>query len=257
VTSVSCASAGCAVGGYYTFHGGDQGSFVASERNGRWATAIRVPGPGALTAGEDGGVSSVSCGSAGNCVAGGGGNDQAFVVGERNGRWGAAIEIPGLAALDRNGNSGVFSVSCGSAGSCAAGGYYARRSTPKHHRGFVAVERNGRWGKAIPVPGLGALNKAGNAEVLMVSCASAGNCAAGGFYFDRPDHYQWFVVVERNGRWGTAIPVPGFRALNKRTDGVDISDYFSVSCSPAGTCAAGGYYIDASGGDQGFVTQAG
>jgi len=42
----------------------------------------------------------------------------------------------------------------------------------------------GSWGRAIEVPGLGALNK-GDAEVNSVSCASAGNCAAGGDYRDR------------------------------------------------------------------------
>ena len=97
---------------------------------------------------------------------------------ERNGRWGKAIEVPGLAALNTGGHAEVSSVSCGSAGSCAAGGYYRDR---RGQQGFVAVERNGRWGKAIEVPGLAALNKGGYAEVNSVSCASAGSCAAGGY----------------------------------------------------------------------------
>ncbi|MGO9501902.1 MAG: hypothetical protein ACLPUO_10065 [Streptosporangiaceae bacterium] len=264
VNSVSCASAGnCAVGGSYTFHGGEQGAFVASERNSRWAKAIAVPGLGALNKGEFAWVSSVSCASAGNCAAGGAygdrhGNDQGFVAAERNGRWGKAIEVPGLGALNKRGDAQVLSVSCGSAGSCAAGGIYDEQRDV-HGQGFVAVERNGRWGTAIRVPGLAALNKGGGVtQVLTVSCASAGNCAAGGYYFDRPDHHTWFVAVERNGRWGTAIEVPGLKALNKGTDGVDVSGSgFSVSCAPAGTCAAGGYYTDASGHVQGFVTQAG
>ncbi len=254
VNSVSCASAGnCAVGGYYTFHGGDQGAFVASVRNGRWAKAIAVPGLG------DAGVRSVSCASAGNCAAGGGysdrrGHEQGFVAVERNGRWGKAIEMPGLGTLNKRGDAWVGSVSCGSAGSCAAGGIYdAQRDV--HGQGFVAAERNGRWGTAIRVPGLAALNRGGGVtEVLTVSCASAGNCAAGGYYFDRPDHHTWFVAVERNGRWGTAIQVPGLKTLNKGTDGVDINGEISVSCVPAGACAAGGYYTDASDRGQGFVT---
>jgi len=116
----------------------------------------------------------VSCGSAGNCAAGGAyadgsGHEQAFVVGERNGTWGKAIEVPGSGALNAGGTAFVESLSCASAGNCAAGGAYGRFQV------FVASERNGRWGKAIRVPGLG-----GGAAVYSVSCGSAGNCAVGG-----------------------------------------------------------------------------
>jgi hypothetical protein len=267
VPSVSCASAGnCAAGGDYTFHGGDQGAFVASERNGRWVTAIAVPGVGALNTGQDAYVASVSCTSADNCTAVGGYTDRhdhgrGFAAAERNGRWDAAIPVPGPSALNKAQNAGVGEVSCSSSGSCAAGGDYVGRVVgPRSHglHGLVTVERNDRWGTAIPVPGLEALNKGrGITEVLTVSCASPGNCAAGGYYFDRPEHHTWFLTVERNGRWGTAIQVPGLKALDKGSDGVDVSSNdFSVFCTPAGTCAAGGQYTDASGHDQGFVTQA-
>jgi len=39
----------------------------------------------------------------------------------------------------------------------------------------VAVEKNGRWGRAIEVPGLGTLNAGRFADVISVSCGSAGN----------------------------------------------------------------------------------
>jgi len=75
----------------------------------------------------------------------------------------------------------------------------------------VVSERHGRWGTAIEVPGLGAMNK-GLAQVWSVSCASAGNCAAGGYYQGRGGNLgQGFVVSERHGRWGRAIEVPGLR----------------------------------------------
>jgi hypothetical protein len=47
-----------------------------------------------------------------------------------------------------------------------------------------------------------------------VSCGSAGNCAAGGYYFDRSHHLQVFVASQDHGVWGTAIEVPGLAALN-------------------------------------------
>ncbi len=94
--------------------------------------------------------------------------------------------MPGLGALNKGGDAEVVSVSCASAGNCAAGGYYSgSRNGYQPAQGFVAVERNGVWGRAIEVPGLGALNKGGDAKVSSVSCGSAGNCAAGGYYADR------------------------------------------------------------------------
>src|SRR5229473_3527763 len=98
----------------------------------------------------------------------------------RAGTWRTAIEVPGLGSLNKGGNAELISVSCGSAGNCAAGGSY--RDGSGHQQAFVVSERNGSWGRAIEVPGSGALNVGGIAQVNSVSCASAGNCAAGGFY---------------------------------------------------------------------------
>jgi len=228
---------------------------VADERHGHWGTAIKVPGLAALKGGQSD-VNSVSCASAGNCAAGGiylvrDGGWQGFMADERNGRWGRAIKVPGLAALNTGGYAEVGSVSCASAGSCAAGGYYTVGHG--HEQGFVAVERNGRWGTAIEVPGLKALNKGGYAGVASLSCASPRSCAAGGYYYDRSRHLQVFVASENNGVWGTAIQVPGLAALSKGRGAF----FSAVSCAPAGTCAAGGTYTDASGHAQGFVTQPG
>ncbi len=68
-------------------------------------------------------------------------------------------------------------------------------------------EIGGHWLKAIEVPGTAALNGGGNARVTWVSCASAGNCAAGGSYQDRSGHQQAFVVSQVNGRWRSARPL--------------------------------------------------
>ena len=188
----------------------------------------------------------VSCGSAGDCAAVGSYKDgrqnyQGFVATEQNGRWGKAIEVPGLGALNAGAAAiaDVTSVSCASADNCAAGGNYQDKS--ERTQGFVVSERNGRWGKATEVPGLDALSTGGNAGVDSVSCSHAGNCAAGGFYRDKSGNGQAFVVGERNGRWGKVIEVPGLATLNTG-QGAEID---SVSCSPAGNCAAGGTYMHA------------
>ncbi len=253
VSAVSCAERGyCLAGGSYADRTGHEQAFVAVAADGRWRRAIGVPGLAAL--GGSGAVSSVSCASAGSCTAIGlysdrGGLLQIFAVTQRHGRWGKAAEVPGLGALNPVGDQqysvGLSQVSCASAGSCSAGGFYTDKSG--NQQGFVADERDGRWGKVLPVPGLAALNKGGDAEVASVSCGAAGNCAAGGGYVTGGDMGQGFVAVERNGRWGKAIGVPGLAKLNAGFN----AEVASVSCMSAGNCAAVGTYGDPYG--AGFV----
>ena len=246
VFSVSCAAARhCTAGGFYKDGSAHTQAYVVSEASGRWGHAVEVPGTAALNSGGTAVVESVSCRAAGSCAAGGyykdgSGNRQAFVVGETNGSWGTAVEVPGTAALNSGGSAGVDSVSCAAAGACTAGGHY---SDGANYQAFVASETNGSWGTAVEVPGTSTLNTGGFAQVNSVSCAAAGNCAAGGFYSDSSDFAQAFVASETNGSWGTAVEVPGTAALNSS----GFAQVNSVSCAAAGNCAAGGFYSDGSG----------
>src|SRR5215471_14687547 len=112
------------------------------------------------------------------------------------GTWGRAQEVPGTAALNTGGSAETLTVSCGAAGNCSAGGCYAQGHTG---HAFVARETNGTWGAAQEVAA--ALNRGGGAQLDSVSCASAGNCSAGGFYMDSSQHSQAFVAGETNGTW--------------------------------------------------------
>jgi hypothetical protein len=175
-----------------------------------------------------------------------------FVVSERNGVWGRAIRVPGIRNLGK-GSAQLGSVSCASAGNCAAGGFFGSVQGETFYKGFVVNEKNGIWGRAIEVPGLGTLTTGRFARVASVSCAAPGNCAAGGLYEDRNLHNQGFVVSEKNGVWGRAIEMPGLAALNKGGN----AGVASVSCASPGTCVAGGSYAGRSGRYnrlQGFVT---
>ena len=111
-----------------------------------------------------------------------------------NGTWGKAKEVPGTAALNTGGNAGVYSLSCGAAGTCSAAGYYTESSHAQ--QAFVASQVNGTWGKAKEVPGTAALNTGNSAVVFSVSCAAAGSCSAGGLYTDSSNHQQAFVVSQ-------------------------------------------------------------
>src|SRR5215470_10682915 len=218
----------------------------ATTSGGTWGPAKTVAA--ALNTGGGAAINSLSCGSAGNCVAGGyysvssPGSQQAFVIKETNGTWGKATEV--AAALNTGGSARVNAVSCVAAGNCSAGGYYTGRSGA--HQAFVINETSGTWGIAKQVAA--ALNAGGYAETSSVSCASAGNCSAGGYYKDFSTHStQAFVVSATNGTWGPAKQVAA--ALNTgRAARIE-----SVSCGSAGNCSAGGFYAEVSQQEQAFV----
>jgi hypothetical protein len=248
--SVSCPSAGnCAVGGTYStlIKGHDHTRpFVDNETNGKWGRARQVPGMTALRVGPDSSVVSVSCASAGNCAVGGiyyegpfDNNREAFVASEADGTWGTAQAVSGFPG---NSDAELRSVSCGAVGDCSAGGGYYP-SGGGDVQAFVVDETGGTWGAAEEVPGTAALNLGGNAEVSSVSCTSAGNCSAGGYYKDGNGAQQAFVVTETGGTWGAAKEVPGTATL----DAGGSAQLVDVSCSAAGTCSAGGDYGSSSG----------
>jgi hypothetical protein len=238
---VSCASAGNCTAAW--------GTLVASERNGRWGKPAAVPGLAKLGTGAA--ITSVSCTSAVNCAAGGiyhpdSNSTEVFVASERGGRWAKAMKLPGFTKLNTEGLGRLSAVSCVSAGNCVAGGSY---SAPADFQGgsfqaFVASERNGRWGKAIEVPGIPAPSTsicepdsdacvAGT--VQSVSCSlGRKTCVAGGWY-NTPaiDGRAAFVTSYKNGHWSKVSQIPGLASP-------DSSQINSISCTPAGPCAAGG-----------------
>jgi hypothetical protein len=248
---VSCVSgAACSGGGYYTDASGDQQGYVASETNGAWGSAKKVPGLTALNTGGSAQVQYVSCASAGNCAAGGtyyagSAVSEPFAVTQSGGTWGKAEEIPGIGALNY-GQAGLNGLSCGSAGNCTAVGSY--QDSAGNIQAWLATEVNGTWGNAEEVPGTAALDSDGFAVTDAVSCASAGNCSAGGWY--TATHIAAFVVTETDGVWGNAKAVPGLAAI----DTSNYSQLWTISCGSAGNCSAGGFYWnDSEGGQEAFV----
>jgi hypothetical protein len=250
LTAASCAALLVAGAGLATA-GAAVGAQTAVPRV-NWGSAEEVPGLGALNVGGNAAVNVVSCWRPGDCAAGGsyadaGGHQQAFVVIEHNGAWGQAEEVPGTAALngDTSASSAqVSALSCAHSGYCTAAGDYDSAGTQQV---FVDSETKGRWGTAREVPGVGKLNVGGDASVYAVSCPSAGNCAAGGFY-QTPvpegtpigQDSQAFVVSQSRGRWAKAEEVPGMQAVSPPPFQVNFVG--AMSCRSAGNCTAAGVW---------------
>jgi hypothetical protein len=270
VGKVSCArTSACVAVGTYTDKNGNGQWFTASEHDGRWSTAAEVPYPALASAS----ISTVWCAAGGLCAAGGsytgpGGSTDAWVRAQVGGRWQPALEVPGLAALNTDGNgavtgSGVSTVACASAGNCAAGGYYLIGTTnPPTNQPFVVNETKGIWGKAEEVPSIETVSpdSFADANTTLMTCPSAGNCTAAGYYqASNPEFCEtvasnsvpWarpgapgqppppeytcsnsFLVNERNGTWGAV-------------HATEPNYMLQLTCPAAGDCVAVGSYEDA------------
>jgi hypothetical protein len=90
-----------------------------------------------------------------------------------------------------------------------------------------------------------------------VSCASAANCTALGFYTDSSDNYQPLLLNETNGTWATGVeaipPANAGPPPVRGSPGGVIVTVNALSCAPGGGCSAVGYYGDKSGHQQGLL----
>ena len=114
------------------------------------------------------------------------------------GRWRAAEPVPGSIALNTGEIAVTTSVSCARA-TCVAGGYYNTKSDQGLMLGYLAAEHGGTWSRAAQVPGLAALSNNESSQVIGVSCAPDGYCAAMGEYSGDPASEERMFETTRSG----------------------------------------------------------
>ena len=260
--SVSCASAGnCTAVGSYTDSSNNVQGLLLTETSGTWATGVEAALP-ANAAARGGALSSVSCASAGNCTAVGSytdssGSQQGLLLTETSGTWATGVEaaLPANAAA-RGG--ALSSVSCASAGNCTAVGSYTDSSN--NEQGLLLTETSGTWATGVEAA-LPANAAAYLEPIPQVSCASAGNCTAVGYYEDSSDNEQGLLLTETSGTWATGAEaaLPANSAANpgvtfySRSGCAPVVACIPVSCASAGSCTAVGHYVDSSGYTQGLL----
>src|SRR4051794_36806550 len=82
-----------------------------------------------------------------------------------------------------------------------------------------------------------------------VSCASPGNCAAVGTYYDSSGLIQGLLLSQSSGKWS-----PGVQARPPADASVNPRVFLTgVSCGAPGNCAAVGSYYDSAGNQQGLL----
>ena len=216
------------------------GGAAAIPGTGSWSAAQAVPGTASIGLVD---VEAVSCAPHAECTAVGDTEDtntnsasNGFVISEKNGTWSKPRQIPGLAALAADSTVYATDVSCPASGYCLVTGDYSENT----QEGYVAEEKKGTWGKAVPIP---ALAKLGTLEsnATTVSCASPGNCAVTGTYTTGSTAnptVSTFVADESGGTWHGAVALPGLSALNVGGD----AEPNALACASPGNCTLVGFY---------------
>jgi hypothetical protein len=270
---VACTSPGncVGVGGYQDRNG--ESDFLAifvTESAGVWGSAqpLLLPlGHNTTASGQRAYLTSVSCPSAGNCVAVGsytdaGGNNQAMIASETAGTWGTAraLALPaGAEAMQGLHGAALYSVSCTSIGNCLAVGSYLDKTSARQP--MLVQENHGLWGavQTLTLPANANTAPGGQySRLTSVSCTPGsgaarfkgpGNCVAVGTYIDDTTSLNDlnFVASESNDAWtGTELMLPPDAAATQPTI-LDQLDGPAVSCASAGDCVAVGSYAGAPG----------
>ena len=242
--AVSCTSPGncTAVGKFYDSSNSNQ-AFTMTSINGTWGTATPVVFPNTApfqSRTPNDRLVDVVCTSDGNCTAVGtfrdsNGTLNPFAVTSTNGTWGTATPI----ALPNNGAwAYTTGVSCASAGNCTAIGYVA--SSGGIYDAFTATSANGTWGAGTrAVFANGVQNATPDSSFSSVSCASAGNCTAVGFFYSAAGFYESMAMTSTNGTWANAQPATFANGVQSSTPEATLS---AVSCASVGHCTAVGWF---------------
>ena len=109
---------------------------------------------------------------------------------------------------------------------------------------------SGVWGLATRAEFAdGVQASSSNAVFGSVSCASAGDCTAVGYFVDVNWNYVAFTMTSTNGVWGQATPVVFAEAQNRYPN----SSSYSVSCGSVGNCTAVGLFKNVGGSYEAFT----
>lgn len=241
-TATSATVLGLTPGGTYTFavtatsHGGTSlpspaTSPVVVSNTGKCSTwvAAKAPLPSGAAANPGVTISSVSCGSANTCAAGGNyldsaGNQQGLLLTRSGTSW-TVTKAPLPADAAAAPGAAVTSVSCVSATACTAVGYYTNSSN--NQQGLLLTWAGTSWtALRAPQPAGGT-----GGELNSVDCVSATACTAVG---DGSTLAGGLIVTGSGTSWtATTPPVP--------SGGWD-EFLESVSCASAASCTAVGSY---------------
>jgi hypothetical protein len=232
---LSCAADTCAVVGTSLSPSGQREGFVSGETNGRWSPSVLFP-EFDLAGQTSSTLSTVSCGSRGNCSAGGSytdkiGHTHPFVVDEISGTWRRAAAVKGATRPALDTYTQIQSISCGPSNHCTAFG----ESLGPAGQGlyfFVLTKRGSTWSSVRLVPGSASLTFDGYSGSEM-ACSTSESCTIAGSYYTLDDSTRPYALSEIGRHFTRLVSLPGVSRLYLLpTDG----DIITLSCGARDNC---------------------
>ena len=249
--AVSCAAAdSCVAVGWFLDAAGNQEAMTMTDVGGVWGTARPATfGAGVANAAPDALFTSVSCAAVGACTAAGqfydvAGGVEAMTASAVGGVWSAVTPaVVASSEQPRVANDGFAAIDCATPGNCTAVGWF--RDSDGHQQAMTESDTAGHWSTAIPARIPPGVEDTPNDEFTSVSCPTALNCTAAGWFLYAGGHQRSFIAAESNGKWATGIPsyIPAGLSASGLFQG-----FTSISCPSVGNCATVGWLKLASGG---------
>jgi hypothetical protein len=247
---MACPSAStCAAAGNYVDRAGTSQGLLLTGHGSSW-TATKAPLPAAAGASpSDVSLFGVVCPSAVACVAAGSytdsaGNPEGLLITGHGTSW-TAIEAPQPPGAAVDPDVSLSAVTCASTYLCVAAGSYLDSSG--NYQGLLIAGHGTSWtATEAPLPA-----NAGASPIvglLGVTCASASQCIAVGYYTDSKLSYQGLLLTWHRSSWtATEAPLPAGAGTNP---GANLS---GIACPSASTCVATGAYMNSSSAYQGLL----
>ena len=157
-------------------------------------------------------------------------------------------------------SASLAAISCTSATSCVAVGSYSvpvisPLAVARSNYGLIETLSGGKWSATqAPEPANAgtSANHEQNAFLDAVSCPSAGNCIAVGYYEDNNGSDAGLIETLSGGTW-TATEAPEPANAGSDADGHQGAQLNALSCTAAGTCTTVGAYADTNGYQYGLI----
>jgi hypothetical protein len=233
--SISCVSADtCAVGGWYQDNSGHGDGLLLNETSGVW-TAAKATAPADAATEPQSYVWAVSCAAAGSCSAIGGYTDssassQGLLLTQSANMWAAGSRTVLPAGAAANPNVSLDSLSCFSAGNCAAIGEFDDSSGTQ---GLLLSEIAGNWAPAVKasLPADAAANP--KAITGDVSCTSVTECTAIGRY-NTATTQVGLIFAAANASPALSVSAPSTATIGQAIAGPSVSATLSAGAVPTG-----------------------